>query len=99
MEDFIVDESDEDEEEAFIRNLKLKKKREEKKKDGGGKKRTGGNCVCDYCGKGFSIQKYLDSHMTNKHPEKSEINQHIEEQVRSHSPPVLFRLFLGFFYR
>ena len=38
-------------------------------------------CVCDYCGKGFSLQKYLDSHMTNKHPEKSEINSFIDEQA------------------
>ena len=33
---------------------------------------------------GFSTQKYLDSHMTNKHPEKSEINSFIEEKNGVH---------------
>jgi len=32
---------------------------------------------CGYCTKGFSIQKYLDSHITNKHPEKCEINSQV----------------------
>ena len=29
---------------------------------------------CRVCDKGFSIQKYLDSHITNKHPDRCEIN-------------------------
>jgi len=41
------------------------------------------NCVCVFCGKGFAIQKYLDSHITNKHPDKSEINSYIEELTRT----------------
>ena len=97
MEDFIVDETDEDddEEEEYIRTLKMKKKKErgtEKMKEGGAvSKRTGGNCICDHCGKGFSTPKYLDSHMTNKHPEKSEINLHIEEQVRIYPLSIFLR--------
>jgi hypothetical protein len=35
------------------------------------------NFKCDFCAKRFSIQKYLDSHITNKHPEKCEINSQV----------------------
>jgi hypothetical protein len=49
-------------------------------KQGGKRQRGDPKHFCHVCGKGFSIQKYLDSHFTNKHPEKCEINSLVLHQ-------------------
>jgi len=71
---------DEEETEAKPRVRRKKKTTQYKTKPP-----KGGDISCSHCDKGFSTQKYLDSHMTNKHPEKSEINSFIEEKNGVHS--------------
>ena len=45
------------------------------------KKDLEGLISCDICGQRYSDQKYLDAHITKKHPEKSNLADFIKQQV------------------